>query len=395
MTYIPSPGQVDAFGRLRTSGTGQRLDAEFIFNKNHDLFDEITNNGTVTFNSDSRDLTLSISDANDGTYSKMASYPVPYTPGNSQLIEATGVLDLSNIGSGTMEVFVRSSIGSPYTEETIDQASWLRLQSGVDWSKSHIFFMDFQSLKVGRIRFGLNQSGSNKIVAEISNDNIRNTGYWQQPSLPVFYKLYNDATYTYMEIGYGNDENAIGFRYKITANATATMRAICCTVKSEGGTDIRNLQGVPRAIDRGVTKKTISTTLVPLLSIRPKSTFQGYDNLSLVIPKSFSIDTDNPIKIIIIHNPTLTGASWSDVDSAESSIEYDTSATSYSNGHIVFSDYIASGAKNQESSSAGILGKTVLWHRKGNETGILTIAAVRTTTTSASALAGLNWEEIR
>jgi hypothetical protein len=38
----------DAFGRLRTSGTGQRLDVEFIYDKQDEFFDEITNAGTVT-----------------------------------------------------------------------------------------------------------------------------------------------------------------------------------------------------------------------------------------------------------------------------------------------------------------------------------------------------------
>jgi hypothetical protein len=41
---------VDAFGRQRVSDTGQRLDVEFLYDKQRNFFDEITSNGTVTFN---------------------------------------------------------------------------------------------------------------------------------------------------------------------------------------------------------------------------------------------------------------------------------------------------------------------------------------------------------
>jgi hypothetical protein len=385
----------DAFGRLRTADTGQRLDVEFIYDKQADYFDEITNNGTVTHNANTRDLTLSISDANNGTYSCMASHPIPYTPGNSQLIDITGVLDLSNIGGGNAEVFLRSSISGSVSEQVIEQSSWTNTVLDVDWSKSHIFQMSFQSLKVGTIQFLMVREGTPVKVAEIDNDNLRDSGYWQLPSLPIYYKIYNDATYTYMEMGYGNDDNAIGFRYKIAANASATMSAICCTAKSEGGGSLRDLAGLPRSIDSGIVTKTVSTTLVPLLSIRPKSTFLTFDNLILSIPKSFNVSSDNPIRLIIVHDCTLTGASWVNVDVNNSSMEYDVTASAFTGGHLVYSEYVTSNAKNTPSSGEGILGKTVLWNRKGTETGIFTIAAVRTTNTNANVLTSLQWDEIR
>jgi hypothetical protein len=41
------------------------------------------------------------------------------------------------------------------------------------------------------------------------------------------------------------------------------------------------------------------------------------------------------------------------------------------------------------------MGKAVLWARKNGLSGILTVCAVRTTTTNASVLTSINWEEIR
>ena len=167
----------DAFGRLRTSGTGQRLDVEFIYNKQPEFFDEITSNGTVTHNTASRDLTLSISNTTAGTHATMRSHPVPYTPGSSQLIDITGVLDLAAIGGGTAQVFLRSSVTGSVVETVVDQANWSEdTVDDVDWTESHIFAMDFQSLKVGTIRFIMVRNGLPVHVHSIHNDNTRDTG---------------------------------------------------------------------------------------------------------------------------------------------------------------------------------------------------------------------------
>lgn len=384
----------DAFGRLRVANTGQRLDVEFLYDKQVDLFDETTNNGTVAHNANTRDLTLSLSDANNGSFAKMESYPIPYTAGNSQLIDMTGVLDLADIGTGTAEVFIRTSISGTAAETTIAQSAWINLTSGVDWSQSHIFQMDFQSLKVGTIRFGLVQNGGFVQVAQINNDNVRDSGYWQLPNLPAYYHLYTTGGETFMEIGYGNDANAIGFRYKITANASATMKAICCSVKSEGGRDLADLPGLPRCTSTGVTEVTASTTLIPIISVRSKSTLNSLENMILSIFKSVNVTTTNPIRVAVINGGALTNASWSSVG-ATSSMEADVSATAITGGTETITFYVADGAGASLGNASAPLGRDFLWYRQGSQTGILTIAAIKTGTTDASVLASINWEEIR
>lgn len=387
----------DAFGRFRVSATGQRLDGEFIYGTQDDYFDATTNNGTVTHNVNPRDLTLSVSAAANGDFAKIESYPVPYTPGNSQLIDITGVLDLAAIGGGTCEIFVRTKVSGSVVETTYAQSTWDRLTTGVDWTKSHIFTMDFQSLKVGTIRFGLVQNGVPVIVKQVNNDNTRNTGYWQLANAPAYWHLYSDGTDSYMEVGYGNDANAIGFRYKITANASATMKAICCTVKSEGGEALYEMPGLPRAADNGTTARTVSTTLLPLISIRPKSTFNSLENMILALPKAFSINTNNPVHYHLIHDGTLTNASWADVDTNDSMMEYDVSATAISGGHKVASGYIGSGtaAASKAGAAGGLLGKTLMWYRQNAVSGILSLCAIRNSGSDATCYAGLEWEELR
>jgi len=388
----------DAFGRLRTSGTGNRIDVEFIYNKQEEFFDEIIGGGgSVTWNSASRDLTIAISDTNSNTSGEMRSHPVPYTPGNSQLIEMTGALDAAALGGGSAEVFLRSTVTGTTTEETVSQSAWIT-QPGVDWSKSQIFVIDFQSLKTGRIRYGLNMGGQYVPVAKIGNDNKRTSGFWQLPSLPVFWRLYNDGTNTIAELGYGDDLNAVGYRYTHSGHDTnATLRAICCTVKSEGGAALQDLPGLPRSANMGVTEKTVSTVALPILSIRPKAQFQGVTNMAIVLPKSLTVTTDAPIRFDVVHDATLVGASWTDVDTSLSCMEYDTSATNMTGGHVVYSDYIAVAGGNAAADKQGLLGKTVLWHRRGSngETGIFTLRAIKTAASDADVLGAINWEEIK
>lgn len=400
----------DAFGRMRTSGTGNRLDAEFIYDLQPDLFDNFATNGVVAHDATARQAVFALTGSDEGNHATLSSHPVPYTPGNSQLTEMTGVLDGSSLGTGTVEFFLRSTVTGTTTEETFPQSSWLAFSGDRDWSKSHIFGIDFQSLKVGRIRAFLVSSGIPTRVAEINNDNLRSSGFWQQPTLPVQYRLYIEdkgegaGVQTFAEICYGNSLNAVGFRYVIDgANASATMAAICCTVKSEGGVSLQDMPGFPRAISTragskvsgGSTRSVTSSVLLPILSIRAKSLFNSLPNLGLLIPDHYSIYGSNDVEVVIIADGTLTGARWNDVNSTRSCAEYDISATSITGGvEIKIDPFAAAQGNNNSGQLDGLLGKAVLWDRQDGVTGILTIAAIAYGATS-NCRCDLGWKEIR
>jgi hypothetical protein len=386
----------DAFGSLRTSSNGNRYDVEFIYDKQSNLVDEVTvSGGTATHNASSRDVTLAIANTTTGTEAALYSrIDIPYTAGNSQLIEVTGTLDNAAIGGGTAYLFIRSSVSGSLQETAIAQSNWHYNPGDFDWSKSQIFRMDFQSLKVGRIRFDFIRNGLAVKVHEIYNDNVRNTGFWQTPTLPQYWRIYNDATYTYMEMGYGDTNNAIGLRYRIAKNASATMRAICGTVKSEGSSGIFQMPGLNRSIDNGTTPKTVSTTLIPLLSIRPSATFNSIANRGLYIPNEYSIVGTNPMRYVILYRPVLTGASWVAVDAVNSGMEYDVTASAVTGGIVVDSDYFSTN-RNSESRSDGLLERAILSLGRTGVADILTIAAIRTSTSDSSTYSAMKWKEIR
>jgi hypothetical protein len=255
--------------------------------------------------------------------------------------------------------------------------------------------MDFQSLRVGRIRFAIDANGSALELTSIRNDDQRATGYWQTANQPVYWRQYNTADYTYTELGYGDLNNAIGFRYRVPVSSTQTMRAICATVKSEGGGNLSELTGIRFAASNGTTKKTVSTTLIPVISIQVKATLNTYPVKAIVVPNDFELTNDNPIYYEWRVNPTLTGASFTSVD-ANSITNFDVTASAVSGGRVIRSGYFGSGGAGSRNSTTKALTSRiplgVSWAGVGD---ILTLCAIRDGATNSSVGASLNFEEIR
>lgn len=385
------------FGEVRTAQAGNRADVEFTNGKQPLLVDDISSgNGTAVHQSTSRDVLLSVGGAVEAdTGGLRLHYDVPYTPGNGQEIDLTGTLDAAGIGGGVAYAFLRSSVTGSEVVTPIAQSAWTSSTSDVDWSKSQIFRMSFQSLKTGRIQFSLVRDGLATKVTEITNDNTYTGGYWQYPSLPFYWKIYNTATDTVCEIGYGDDANGIGFRYVYNGiQSTATARAICGTVKSQGGLNIFDVAGIPVSTSSKNTAKTVSTTLIPIFSLRVASTFNSLKNGTLVLPQAFSLQTNNPIRYQILYRPTLTGAAFAAVDATYSGVESDVTASAVTGGLIVDEDYISSG-NNQVIASGGTLGRLIMSRGYVGVNDILTIAAIRTGSTDAAVYSAAKWREIR
>lgn len=395
--------QMDAFGRLRSSEPGNRWDNEYIYDKQPLQVDEVTDGSgaTATHDANSRDITLAIVNTTTGTGKGLYShYDIPYTTGNSQLVDVTGTLDLAAIGGGTAYLFIRTKVSGSVVETATAQSSWAvggalttALHTSIDWRYSQILAMDLQSLKVGRVRFGFVRNGVAVAVHEIYNDNIRNTGYWQRPTLPQYHRIYNDANYTYTEMGFGDTENGIGIYYRIAKNASATMKAICSTVKSEGGLDILALNGYPFGISNRTTGISVAATLIPVISIRMAATFNGITNRGLALVKSFSLTIDNPVNYRILYRPTLTGASWASVDT-NSFMEYDVSASAVTGGTLIEDD-CTSTSRNVPASKTNSLGRMILSQGRTGTSDILTLAAIRTSANSSNTFGAWKWEEIR
>jgi len=392
-------GARDAFGRLRTSGTGQRFDVEFTNDdQSSRVMNKIVNNGaSITYNTNSRDVTIANGDATNGTDARFQSkIYIPYTPGNSQLCDITGTLDNGNIGGGTCEVFLRSAI-SGISDQIVLQADWDNATSGVDWTTSQIFAIDFQSLRVGGIRFGLVRNRAFVPVATINNDNLRASGYWQTPSLPVMWRCYNTATETITEIGYGDNLNMVGFRYRIPVNDGASIRAVCATVKSEGGVDLFDIPGFPSAV-RQPSLISISTTIVPIISIQVADAYNTLVNRQLVIPKYIEfLALSQSVEFLTYLNPTLGGGTSFNPAGSDTGVNFDIASTTISGGTLLGGGF-APGNNRGSTSGKNLLGRTTLSldaEVAGSAGDIFTVAAIRGGTSDATGRAILGFEVIR
>ena len=383
------------FSELRTASPGNRSDTEFLYDTQPLLYDRITVSGSVTFQTGTRDVVLDTIGFS-GSYSSTLRkhFWIPYTPGSGQEIDMTGVLNYGNV-SGSASVFLRSSVSGSTSTYYIPQSQWSNANSGVNWNNSQIFRMSFQSLKVGRIQYALVRNGLPVKITEINNDNIRSMGYWQYPSLPPYWNVHHVSSGTIAEIGYGDDLNGIGFSYFSPPAPTQKVKAICETVKSQGGQPIVDMPGYPGEADNYLTPITVSTTLIPIISIRVSSLFRGIVNRTLVLPQSFSLETNNPIYYRILYRTTLTGASWTAVNPTKSGIEYDVTASAITASELVVDgDRISSGLRNQQITSSGLLGRILMSLGSTGVADTLTIAAVRTSASNASVFASIKWREI-
>lgn len=358
------PNANDAFGNLRTTGG--------VFSQFDSLLVNELNTGptgqwdtkvsgagsSVTFSGSYVSLTCGTG-ATDFAKLQTKRYFI-YEPGKSLVIKMTGSFapaqanQVQEIGYGddTDGIFLRystaglqyvrkSSAGDPLLdgndEEVIDAANFSEDPldgsgpSGITFDEDSTFLLtiDLQYLGVGRVRLGLTVENDEEpfIIyfhqSAYSNISGFRVPYLSNPNLPVHYHIYNTGT----------------------TSSSADLRAICTTVGNEGGTQPFSRL---RAKDTELTSRQIvgGGPYEPIFSIRLNSSFNRRAVKLLKWYAQSESDNDQ-LSVKLIKNATLTGANWQTL--SDSYVDYDTSATSYSNGIEIDSDVTAE--TNQVSST--------------------------------------------
>jgi hypothetical protein len=284
-----------------------------------------------------------------------------YQPGKSQVVKITGTLAKSGTPSGAAVARIglfddnnglffgrdatgyfiaeRSDTSGSVADTKVYSASWNtdtmdgNGPSGftVDFSKEQIFFIDFQWLGVGRVRYGMVIDGLLVYVHESDHANTSTVVYIRTPNLPIRYEVFNSGG----------------------AGSLITMEAICCAIESEGG--VSDEGGYVFGFDNVAAPKSAanSTTLTPVLSLRCRDTFGGITFRGLIknIRNHFIVDANT--YYAWIWNPALTAASWVNVDATYSGMEYDLSATSYTGGIVINSGLMAAAGSGPAQRGGG------------------------------------------
>lgn len=335
--------QLDAFGRNRISSPETVTEFVFRYGKPGTWTESTASGGTVTHDADKVSVVLACTTTTNSNATYQCRKYTHYQPGTSQLVQISGnfietatnvtkrigYFDANNglffqLAGSTLSVVRRTKTSGSVVDNVTAQSSWNidKLDgtgtSGltIDVTKQQIFIIDFKWLGSGRIRYGFYISGAIRYCHEEYVSNVLTVPYSQSGDAPVRAEITN-------------------------ASATASsMHITGCAVVCENGW---NPQGQIASANTGSTERTIGSNGVslPMVSIR-KASANISSSIQILDAGVFG-NTDSDLLILIIANPTLTGASWV---SNGGITEKDQSATSYTGGTVLYSLY-------QRTTSAG------------------------------------------
>jgi hypothetical protein len=342
---------VDAFGRLRVSQPYTIFDSQNRYAIDNQFDTSTATGGSTTYLPNESSVRMDVTTSSGSEVVRQSYRCMPYQPGKGLLCLATFVMNTAKTGlrqrvgyfgtqngvfiqqnDSTVSFVLRSYIsGSVSDARIVTQDNWNgdKLDgtgdSGftLDLTKAQILWMDFEWLGVGSVRCGFIIDGQYIVCHTFENANDITSVYMTTAILPVRYEITNTAA---------------------TASASS-MKQICSSVVSEGGYEQTSIEHVAR---RTTTKTSISTTFLPLVSIRLASTALN----AVVLPVKFNVmptSTGDDFEVILTKNSTgLTSASWAAVAS-DANVEMDTSATAMTVGTIVDLQYVK--ASNQSSGT--------------------------------------------
>ena len=390
--------QSDAFNRLRVSNPSSVFDCQLQYGLQPLLWETIlTGSGTATAIANNSSVGLTVSTNGDSVVRQTHRY-FRYQTGRSQMILLTGVIGAIKAGirqrlgyfdaqngvffeqnGSNLRVVQRSFTSGVAVDSAVNQSDWNTDKldgsgvSGVtlDTSKAQIFTIDLQWLGVGRVRFGFNIDGVFVPCHYMLNANAIPSPYMTTANLPLRYEI-----------------------SMTSATTPTTLIQICQSVANEGGMD--DERGLLFTINNTSTPISVSTRR-PLLSIRPKLTFNSIVNRANIIPISYGVRAvTNDVLVELVYNGTLTGGTFASVNN-NSTVEGDVAASAISGGTPLSCFYSSASAKDVSnfSSQDQLLGKiiTLTLDNTGSVQDVLSIVATGIGGT-ASCLGAMNWKEI-
>lgn len=397
-------GSLGPFGWLRTAPPSYVFDAQLTYDLQPLLFEQIaTATGgaaTITHDSTNRNAVMTFTAATTGSKAYMQQYEHNrYQPGRGQAALITGnfIEHKANclkflkygIGEAGNGVALESN-GTGYQvtlysdtaegDQTVLQADWDDPLNGtgrsgltLQISKGVIFFLDMQSLYYGRVRVCVDIDGIATCFHEFKNANVLAKPYIQTANLPI------SAGMT------------------CTGTVTTTMNFTCCTVLSEGGQE--DVGGFPFTARGAVT--AASGTATPLVSVRPRTTFNSITNRSVFRLESIdlAVTGSNAVDWDLCLGQALTTPTWANVNATYSAMEY-TSVAGTANGAPGL--IIQSGSINATATSKGAISTRVPMKYPITLDAAGAVRLMGTLTLNVTGVGGtstcrgsLNWKELR
>ncbi len=390
----------DAFGRLRVSNPFTLFDSFHRFQDNGRIGSLLEGNATSTHDANSSSILNTVTGQIGDKVTRESNRVFAYQPGKSLQILTTfclaapqtglrqryGYFDTNNgiyleQDGGTYYIVRRSSSTGSLDNYRVAQADWsVDPLNGtgistktIDFTKTQILFIDIEWLGVGSVRVGFVIDGQMVQVHQFNHANHLTTTYMGTACLPVRCEIENTAT----------------------NNITSSLRTICTSVISEGGYELR---GKARSVGHALGASRTNTNqqagvYLPVLSIRLKANRLG----AIVVPKNFSIAPTiaKNYSWRLISGAISSNGEWLTTGD-DSCVEYNLTATSYTNGTVLEQGYII--ATNQSGTAVALQEYPFKFQLERNT---LTTPATRYEFIIAIAcddaggtVSSVNWEEI-
>jgi hypothetical protein len=235
--------------------------------------------------------------------------------------------------------------------------------------------MDLEWLGVGTVRIGFVIDGNFYVCHKFQHANIIASTYITTASLPLRYEITNTAA----------------------TSGASTLKQICSTVLSEGGYELNGLQqavGIPVTTPRALA---VAGTFYPIVSLKLKTSPNRLDAIVICTAISIIATTSGDYNWQVIASGTTTAGTWVNAPGG-SSVQYNTTGTSFTGGRILASGYFS--VSNQGSTQVDIL-KEALFKTQLERNGLTSSPFELTIVVATSAgggggavLASMDWEEI-
>jgi hypothetical protein len=305
---------IDASGRLRVSNPLTIFDSKQIYDNQPLFWDELLESGagiTSSHSADGASTTLTSTLNTAGLFTRQTFRRFNYQTGKGQFAKLTGVIDQSGGGTGvqrrlgyfdddnglffeddegTIKVVRRTNVTGTPVDNKVAQSSWNVDQmdgagpSGVtiDWTKIHLFFMDFEWLSASRCRLGLKVAGELWVVHEFLVANVLDEPFMSTPNLPLRFQMVTTG-----------------------ASPASTMKCTCGTVISDGGAARLGVLRY-RSTEGTHIDMTTENVVYAVIGLRLKTTHLGAQ-VSLVSMSLGEYVGSKQMEWILFFNPSIAG----------------------------------------------------------------------------------------
>lgn len=363
-------GQVDTQGRIRTT-LPVEIFSYYFAHTPHDLKFNLTNfnSGTGSFSLNLPKGTIDVSNSLDNTHKVNFTTKkyMRYSPGQTHKITIAAAIGqaqtnvekrwglftefngffFKQTSSGFFVCRRTGGAGSPVVETSIAQADFNRDKldgtgaSGLNLNLANhgIYFIEWDWHGAGVIKFGVVYAHELVYCHELEFDFTQLGPSIRSPSMPINVEINNVGTLT-----------------------TAPTISIAAVSAYKDGAD-KVVPNYAFSASRGTSAVTVpSNALRPLISIRPKTSFNGLLARVSLVPEELQVlSATNNLFVQVVLNGTLTGANFQSVNQY-SNAERDITATAITGGVVVWEGYVSAGTSLLTGEVAGsVVGSMETW----------------------------------